>query len=479
MFGKTKEKNLLVYAFDLGKNELKPVVAKKMLAGLTACLLLLSMLFVPQALAEGEVDTFLLTVEGEADEIEQASNDPFGLTVTALDLSFAEVVDYTGTITFESSDPDATLPGDYTFSESDQGEVDFDLSFTLVNTGEQSITVSDTEDPLVFGEITITVTGEEAPTTSADTPVILIPSDGEVLNAAEVDVVGTAPANTEVSIFDGTILKGTVETDGDGNFTFTTEPLFDGTHTFMVQATVEGETLSSEEIRVTVDTTAPVIQDITLSPEEATPGERVEIEVETEESLDELKAIVDQRTVTLTEGSIPGTYEGSFIAPSEAGDYQVDLEITDLGGNTETYQDQATLTVEVAEEPVENVAPTVSATANPTAGVAPLTVSFTSLANDTDGSVANYSWNFGDGTAMSTEISPSHTYEYAGVYSATVTVTDDGGETAMTTVAINVSEPVVETPPETVDNGPGAWALTIVLALGLAYVYNRKYLGQE
>src|SRR5260370_19323744 len=66
---------------------------------------------------------------------------------------------------------------------------------------------------------------------------------------------------------------------------------------------------------------------------------------------------------------------------------------------------------------------TASAGASPTTGNAPLGVSFTGAAT---GGTAPYSygWNFGDGSAASTVQNPSHTYNTARTYTATLTVTD-------------------------------------------------------
>jgi PKD repeat protein len=53
---------------------------------------------------------------------------------------------------------------------------------------------------------------------------------------------------------------------------------------------------------------------------------------------------------------------------------------------------------------------------------------------DSDGSVASYTWDFGDGeTDSTTGATPSHTYETGGPYVVTLTVTDnDGGEGSTT-----------------------------------------------
>lgn len=88
---------------------------------------------------------------------------------------------------------------------------------------------------------------------------------------------------------------------------------------------------------------------------------------------------------------------------------------------------------------VDNIAPTVTAGATPTSGTAPLAVSFTATANDTDGTIASYAWNFGD-TVTSTVQNPNHTYTATGTYTSTVTVTDNGGATATSSASITVSQ---------------------------------------
>ncbi|MBI1923521.1 PKD domain-containing protein [Candidatus Poribacteria bacterium] len=85
--------------------------------------------------------------------------------------------------------------------------------------------------------------------------------------------------------------------------------------------------------------------------------------------------------------------------------------------------------------------PTVVASAAPMIGVAPLSVSFTAVASDLDGTIQSYSWNFGDGAPGSAEQNSSHTYQLNGVYAATVTVTDDSGLTAVSSATITVTLP--------------------------------------
>lgn len=67
-----------------------------------------------------------------------------------------------------------------------------------------------------------------------------------------------------------------------------------------------------------------------------------------------------------------------------------------------------------------------------------LTVDFTDQSTDFDGSIVEWSWNFGDGSS-STDQNPSHTYAADGTYTVSLTVTDDGGETGSTSQDVTVS----------------------------------------
>jgi PKD repeat protein len=78
-----------------------------------------------------------------------------------------------------------------------------------------------------------------------------------------------------------------------------------------------------------------------------------------------------------------------------------------------------------------NRQPVARASATPTFGSAPLTVSFNGAASsDPDGDPLTYSWNFGDGSPASTQANPSHTYGPGGPYNARLTVSDGRGGTS-------------------------------------------------
>ena len=97
-----------------------------------------------------------------------------------------------------------------------------------------------------------------------------------------------------------------------------------------------------------------------------------------------------------------------------------------------------TSTVATVAPPVENQQPVALAGADIYSGKAPLVVAFDSSGStDPDGSIVGYSWNFMDGSS-SAEANPSHEFSVPGSYLVTLTVTDDQGMQASSTIDITV-----------------------------------------
>ena len=98
--------------------------------------------------------------------------------------------------------------------------------------------------------------------------------------------------------------------------------------------------------------------------------------------------------------------------------------------------------------------PTASATATPNAGGVPLAVQFSSDASsDPYGKPLTESWNFGDGSAVSTAADPTHVYSTAGTYTATLTVSN-GTQTAQATTPVTVGP----APPVATINAPSTYS---------------------
>ena len=118
-----------------------------------------------------------------------------------------------------------------------------------------------------------------------------------------------------------------------------------------------------------------------------------------------------------------------------AGTYSVSLTVANAEGS-----DSLTMTnyITVTAPPP----PTAAFSGSPTSGTYPLTVAF---ADASTGSPTSWAWTFGDG-GTSTAQNPSHTYNAVGVYTVSLTVTNDfGTDTATMTDYVTVTEPGVTT----------------------------------
>ena len=141
------------------------------------------------------------------------------------------------------------------------------------------------------------------------------------------------------------------------------------------------------------------------------------------------------------DGSLFGPY-GDIVYLSEGPDgslYYLDLGYSDNSGTFGVSKLRRIRYVS-ADQP-----PTSVAAANPTTGLPPLTVSFSSAGSvDPEGQPLTYSWDFGDNTT-STAANPMHTYAVAGQYTVRLTVSDGVNTTPSTPLTIRVGTPPTAT----------------------------------
>jgi len=115
------------------------------------------------------------------------------------------------------------------------------------------------------------------------------------------------------------------------------------------------------------------------------------------------------------------TYEVYTVANPEPGQWSVNLYGANVG------QDGEPVNLQMTQAPHLNQPPTATFTTSSTGGLTPLQVQFDATASsDPDGTIASYSWDFGDGTTGSGP-TVTHAYNQPGVYTPLLQVTDNNG----------------------------------------------------
>ena len=123
-----------------------------------------------------------------------------------------------------------------------------------------------------------------------------------------------------------------------------------------------------------------------------------------------------------------------FSSHGDAYPYKMWYTGRDASGNT---------TIGYAWLTAPATAPSACFSANPASGYAQLNVSFNAgCSTDSDGTITNYSWDFGDGRTGN-GMSASHTFTTAGQYTITLTVMDNDGLTDAAYRTITVENPLV------------------------------------
>lgn len=185
---------------------------------------------------------------------------------------------------------------------------------------------------------------------------------------------GTAPADTVITVYDGTTLLGTAILNGSGGWSFTpVTPLTDGPHSLTVHATdAAGNTTLSTPFELTVDTVAPATPDIpaiTVNPDGTTtplnPGETTR---DTTPTLSGTGNPGD--TVTIYNGGVKlddvlvdgnGNWTWTPATPLPNGTYDITLTVTNMDGtgNESAPSQPVTITIDT-EAPATPAAPIVT-----------------------------------------------------------------------------------------------------------------------
>ncbi len=200
-----------------------------------------------------------------------------------------------------------------------------------------------------------------------------------------------------------------------------------GNHTAALRATDSGGNVNSTAFPVQVDGTAP-FANITLTGME-TASDVYRDNVTVEVTAQDAPSGVNYSEYRL-DGGAWTAYGGMFPVTGQ-GNHTLLYRAVDLAGNTGTA---GTRTFEI----VDNVAPSAGFTISPSEPATMETIQFTDTSSDPDGSIVNWTWNFGDGI-QSYQRNASHSYSMAGSYTITLEVRDDSGATGNASDTVIVS----------------------------------------
>ncbi len=156
---------------------------------------------------------------------DSTAGDAFDVTVTAQDVFDNTLIGYSGTLQFASSDSQAELPSDYTFSGGDAGVRTFVNGVTLKTAGDQTIDVNDSSDPAT-GTATVSVSAA-----AIDHFNVVVPNPQTAGLASDTTVSAKDPYNNTVTSYSG---SQSLAFSGPGTSPApsSTAPLYPGSVTF-------------------------------------------------------------------------------------------------------------------------------------------------------------------------------------------------------------------------------------------------------
>ncbi|WFO16756.1 PKD domain-containing protein [Cellulophaga baltica 4] len=318
-------------------------------------------------------------------------------------------------------------------------------TFTTAGTYDVTLTVTDDGTPALSSSeaaITITVTApaNQAPTAVASSDV----TSGEASLAVQfTGDTSTDPDDGDVLTYAWDFGDGTTATTANPSHTFTTAGTYDVTLTVTDDGT---PALSSSEVTITITVT-----DANQAPTAVADIFTV-IENSSDNILDVLNNDSDADGTILTIIAIETAINGSAtIAPggqsilynATSGNDRFDYTIEDEDGAT------TMATIDINVVPNQNPTVEIDDLILIPNGSFPKTISFAvANSNDTDGTIKNYKWNFGDTGSAGNEVNTenpdviTHTFNSAGTYDIILTVTDDLDATGSDTVQIILEEPL-------------------------------------
>jgi putative cell wall-binding protein/subtilisin family serine protease/plastocyanin len=323
-----------------------------------------------------------------------------------------------------SSDSDGVIDS-YSWSDCAQTASGGTATMTFSLSGTYVVILTVTDDDGAIDRDTITIEVNEPPVADASATT---PLSGTI--PLTVDLNGSASADDDGSIVTWDWTDGTQTTSGKtAAMTFTTT----GTHTVTLTVTDDDGATDTNTIEITANEPPNVAPTAVASGTPTTAKVPFTVDLDGTGSQDLDGTIMSWEW---SDGPEPASGELTTMDFTTAGDYTITLTVTDDDGAT------ATDTIDINALSA-NIPPTANTSATPTDGTAPLKVTFDgSGSSDSDGTIESYSWT--DGTLTATGETAIMTFTNPGLYTVTLTVTDDDGATNTGTIDIEVgAAPVV------------------------------------
>ena len=215
----------------------------------------------------------------------------------------------------------------------------------------------------------------------------------------------------------------------DGSVSYKRNPShkYNASGTYYVILTVRDDDGARDSVvKKIVITNMPPVANFTWQPQNPTDLDEITFNASFSHDID---GYIANYTWNFGDGSIAYGEVVQHRYPDD-GTYNVTLTVTDNDGATSTIWKLIT---------VENVPPVANFTWQPFTPEKNETIFFNSTSYDLDGYIANYTWNFGDGSIAYGK-NVSHIYTKSGKYNVTLLVTDDDGDEAIYVMQIEVKK---------------------------------------
>jgi PKD repeat protein len=357
------------------------------------------------------------------------------------------------TVDFDASgsyDPDGGGIAKYEWDWETDGAYDFDSGadptvshvYNAEGMYTATVRVTDNESATATHGVQIVVSASLVPPVA---DLHASPPDGNAPLAVDFDASGSSDADGTIARYEFDFGEGYGWQDNGGTATIQHTYYAEGTYTATVRVTDNDGATDTASTQIPVGPPLyPPVADLSAAP--LSGNAPLAVDFDASGSYDP-----DGGSITRYEWDWNGdaTYDfDSGTDPTAAhtynagGVYQATVRVTD----GESVTDTASTTIDV------NAPPTADLVADPTQGPSPLLVNFdASGSSDSDGSIADYEWDFdGDGAYNETgngesaahgEATPSYTYNASGAYSPSVRVTDNDGATDTAGATIDVNAP--------------------------------------